>query len=92
MLSLEDHDASRFAEAFEGMDIVYFSAGAGGQGERIKKVDYEGVLKVCDAVEMVQAKVKPRIIFVSAVDIRNPDVIPAHYVRKIQTSRMISRN
>ncbi len=83
VLSLEDDDKSKFAEAFEGKDIVYFAAGAGGQGgeERTKKVDYEGALKICDAIEMIQAKEKPRLILVSAVDIRNPDIIPPHYVR-----------
>jgi len=81
VLSLEDDDKSKFAEAFEGKDIVYFAAGAGGQGgeERTKKVDYEGALKICDAIEMIQAKEKPRLILVSAVDIRNPDIVPPHY-------------
>lgn len=61
---------------------MYFSAGAGGKGgeERTKKVDYEGALKIFDAVEGVKETKKPFLILVSGVDIRNPDKIPAHYV------------
>ena len=82
VLSLEDDPAKKIAEAFEKKDIVYFSAGAGGKGgpERTRKVDYEGALKVFDAIELVRGS-KPRLIMVSAIDIRDPDVIPAHYVR-----------
>jgi hypothetical protein len=42
-------------------------------------VDYEGALKVFDAIEGVKAS-KPRLILVSAIDIRDPDKVPAHYV------------
>ncbi|KAG6915482.1 hypothetical protein DXG01_011313 [Tephrocybe rancida] len=80
VLSLEDSPVSDFSALFEGQDIVYFSAGAGGKGgeERTKKVDYEGALKVFDALEAVQGA-KPRLILVSAIDVRDPDKIPAHY-------------
>lgn len=66
---------------FEGQDIIYFSAGAGGKGgeEGTKKVDFEGAVKVFDAIEGVRGQ-KPRLILVSAVDIRDPDKVPAHYV------------
>ena len=86
VISLEDDPKEKFAEVFEGSDVVYFSAGAGGKGrhERTKKVDYEGALKVFDAIELVKGD-KPRLILVSAIDIRDPNVIPAHYVR-IHTS------
>lgn len=82
VLSLEDGTVSDFSAVFEDQDVVYFSAGAGGKGgeERTKKVDYEGTVKVCDAIEAVKG-VKPRLILVSAVDIRDPEKIPAHYVR-----------
>lgn len=82
VLSLEDSPAADFSNAFKGYGVVYFSAGAGAQGgeERTKKVDYEGALKIFDAIEGVQGE-KPLLILVSAVDIRNPDKIPAHYVR-----------
>ena len=85
ILSLEDSSTADFSNAFEGYDVVYFSAGAGGQGgeERTKKVDYEGALKIFDAVEGVQGE-KPLLILVSAVDVRDPDKIPAHYVRQTQ--------
>ncbi|KAG6845595.1 hypothetical protein H0H93_016050, partial [Arthromyces matolae] len=80
VLSLEDSPVEQFTALFEGEDVVYFSAGAGGKGgeERTKKVDYEGALKVFDALEGVQGP-KPRLILVSAIDIRDPDTIPAHY-------------
>ena len=83
VLSLEDSPTADFSNAFEGYDVVYFSAGAGGQGgeERTKKVDYEGALKIFDAVEGVSGE-KPLLILVSAVDVRDPDKIPAHYVRQ----------
>lgn len=70
-----------FAQLFTGVDVVYFSAGAGGKGgeERTRKVDYEGAVKVFDAIEAVQGD-KPRLILVSAIDIRDPEKVPAHYV------------
>lgn len=80
-LSLEDSPVSDFSAAFEGQDVVYFSAGAGGKGgdERTKAVDYEGAIKVFDAVEGVNGP-KPRLVMVSVIDSRNPDKIPPHYV------------
>ena len=82
LLSLEDASVADFSKAFKGCDVVYFSAGAGGKGseERTKKVDYEGALKIFDAIEGVEGPVKPRLILVSALDIRDPEKIPAHYV------------
>lgn len=82
VISLEDDPKEKFAGIFEGSDVVYFSAGAGGSGgpERTKKVDYEGALKVFDAIELVKGG-KPRLILVSAIDIRDPNIIPSHYVR-----------
>jgi len=79
-LSLEDSAVADFSAAFEGQDVVYFSAGAGAQGgeERTKKVDYEGALKVFDAIEAVKGP-KPRLILVSAIDVRDPEKIPSHY-------------
>ncbi|KAJ7161149.1 NADH(P)-binding-domain-containing protein [Mycena filopes] len=80
LLSLEDTPAADFTAAFTGADVVYFSAGAGGKGgeERTKSVDYEGAVKVFDAIEGVQGA-RPRLILVSAIDIRDPEKIPAHY-------------
>src|ERR1700733_11548722 len=84
LLSLEDDPVTDFTNLFENTkaDIVYFSAGAGGKGgeERTKKVDFEGAVKIFDAIEGVNATKKPFFILVSGVDIRNPDIIPAHYV------------
>ena len=81
VLSLEDEPKETFANVFEGKDVVYFSAGAGGKGgpERTRKVDYEGALKIFDAIEIVKGT-KPRLIMVSAIDVRDRSVTPAHYV------------
>ena len=83
LLSLEDAPVSEFKKAFTGKDVVVFAAGAGGKGgpERTVKVDYEGALKVYDAIEAVETN-KPRLVLVSAVDVRSPDIIPSHYVRR----------
>ncbi|KAF8332414.1 NADH(P)-binding-domain-containing protein [Cantharellus anzutake] len=76
-ISLEESDPSDLAKVFNGVDVVYFSAGAGGKGgaERTKKVDYEGALKVFDAIEKVEEN-PPKLILVSGVDVRDPDRIP----------------
>ncbi|KAF8900476.1 NADH(P)-binding-domain-containing protein [Gymnopilus junonius] len=83
VLSLENDPPSEFSQAFKGQDVVYFSAGAGGKGgeERTKKVDYEGAVKTFDAIEGVEGP-KPRLILVSAIDIRDPEKIPAHYTEE----------
>lgn len=70
------------------IDVVYFVAGAGGKGgeERTRKVDYEGAVKVFDAIELVKGEKmmmmkKPRLILLSAIDVRDPEgKVPAHYV------------
>jgi hypothetical protein len=82
VLSLADAPVADFTKAFQGADVVYFSAGAGGKGgeEMTKKIDYEGAVKVFDALEGVEGK-KPLLILVSAIDVRDPEKIPAHYVR-----------
>lgn len=36
-----------------------------------------------DAIEGVAGEKKPRLILVSAVDIRDPEKIPAHYVSTV---------
>lgn len=86
LLSLEDSPVTDFSAEFEGQDVVYFSAGAGGKGgeERTKKVDYEGAVKVFDAIEAVRGS-KPRLILVSAIGVGDPDKTPAHYVRIFPT-------
>lgn len=84
VLSLEDDDVQVFADIFTGAHVVYFSAGAGGKGgeARTKSVDYEGAIKVFDALERVASEPKPRLILVSAVDLRDTSKgYPAHYVR-----------
>ena len=77
LLSLEDAPVADFAKAFAGHDVVVFSAGAGGKGgpERTKAVDYEGAVKVFDAIEAVEGD-KPRLVLVSAIDVRNMNAPP----------------
>ncbi|KAG8996098.1 hypothetical protein FRB94_014448 [Tulasnella sp. JGI-2019a] len=89
VLSLETSSVAEFTDVFEGSDVVYFIAGAGGKpgedgqaaDERTKKVDFEGAVKVFDAVEGVKGgnTAKPHLILVSAIDVRDPEKIPAHY-------------
>ncbi|TEB33947.1 NAD(P)-binding protein [Coprinellus micaceus] len=86
VLSLENDPPEKFTKQFVDTqaDLVYFSAGAGGKGapERTKKVDYEGALKIFDAIEGVKQQggaKTPRLVLVSAIDIRNPDRVPEHY-------------
>ena len=90
VLSLEDAPASAFTAAFieSKADVVVFSAGANAEGERTKKVDYEGAVKIYDAIEGVvkQGGKAPRLILVSALDVRDPEQIPSHYVRDATSS------
>ncbi|THH02314.1 hypothetical protein EW145_g6764 [Phellinidium pouzarii] len=87
VLSIESDSKNKFANVFEGKNIVYFSAGAGGKGgpERTRKVDYEGALKVFDALELVKGD-KPRLIMVSAIDVRDRNIVPAHYTEEDKVS------
>lgn len=64
--------------------MVYFSAGAGGKGgeERTKKVDYEGAVKIYDAIEGIAEGKRPFLVLVSGIDVRDPEKIPAHYVSR----------
>ena len=81
LLSLTEATPGALAAAFEGADIVYFAAGAGGKGgpERTREVDYAGAVKVFDALELV-AGPKPRLVLLSSIDSRDTAVAPAHYV------------
>ncbi|KAF5347243.1 hypothetical protein D9756_009926 [Leucocoprinus leucothites] len=81
LLSLELSPLSDFITAFQGQDVIVFSAGAGGKGgeERTKKVDYEGAVKVFDAIEGVDGGRKPRLILVSGVNVRDKGKVPEHY-------------
>ncbi|KAI0062988.1 NAD(P)-binding protein [Artomyces pyxidatus] len=83
VLSLEAASVADLAEVFTGAEVVVFSAGAGGKGgaERTRQVDFEGAVKVFDAIEAVTGA-KPRLLLVSAIDVRNPDKIPPHYTEE----------
>ncbi|TRM68595.1 NADH(P)-binding-domain-containing protein [Schizophyllum amplum] len=81
ILSLEEASPADFVPIFTGADVVYWSAGAGGKGgeERTKAVDYQGAVKVFDALEAVEGP-KPRLILVSAIDVRDASKPPPpHY-------------
>lgn len=86
VVSLENDSKDSFTALFEkqSADVVVFSAGAGGKGgeERTKKVDYEGAVKIFDAIEGCGEGKRPRLILVSAVDVRDPEKIPAHYTEE----------
>jgi len=58
VLSLEHSPVSVFTEAISGADTVVFSAGAGGRGgpDRTRNVDYEGAVKIYNAIEAVPGK------------------------------------
>ncbi|KAJ7055245.1 NADH(P)-binding-domain-containing protein [Mycena amicta] len=86
LLSLEDSTVAQLAVAFTDAkaEVVYFSAGAGAKGgeERTKSVDYEGAVKVFDAIESIAQAERPRLVLVSALDVRDPEKIPAHYTEE----------
>ncbi len=72
MLSLEDctvPDLTALLSETEP-DAIVFSAGAGGKGDksRTRKVDYEGAVKVYDAMESSNVR---RLLYVGAMDIRD---------------------
>ncbi|KAJ2919590.1 hypothetical protein MD484_g800, partial [Candolleomyces efflorescens] len=82
VLSLEDDQAqAKFTDLFNTTkaDVVFFTAGAGYRAseERTKKIEYEAVVNVLDAIE--NSTVKPRFLIISAVDIRDPTKVPEHY-------------
>ena len=81
VLSLEHSPVSAFTEAISDADTVVFSAGAGGKGgpDRTRIVDYEGAVKIYNAIEAIPGK-KPHLLLVSGADVRDPDKIPPHYV------------
>ncbi|KAI0297062.1 NAD(P)-binding protein [Multifurca ochricompacta] len=96
ILSLEQSPVSAFTEAFSGADTVVFTAGAGGKGgpDRTRTVDYEGALKVYDALEAVPDR-KPHLLLVSSIDVRDPDRVPLHYdeadrATSVQVRKVIS--
>ena len=59
--------------------VLVIGAGGLGWDEATKRVDYEGALKIFDALELVRDP-KPRLIMVSAIDVRDRNVRPPHYV------------
>ncbi|KAG8867500.1 hypothetical protein FRB98_004144, partial [Tulasnella sp. 332] len=88
VLSLDTASVQEFTDVFTGCDVVYFIAGwKPGENnqnaeEITKKVDYEGAVKVFDAIEAVKDGATPHLIMVSALDIRHPEKIPEHYTEE----------
>lgn len=80
LLSLEDATSESLTKLFEGVTGVLFSAGAGGKGgpERTRAVDFDGAVKVFDAIEAVKGE-KPRLLLVSAHDTRDLSKLPPSY-------------
>ncbi len=72
ILSLESTTVPNLTESLTKSrpDIIIFSAGSGGKGgpERTRAVDYEGAVKVFDAMEGCGIK---RLLYVGAVDVRD---------------------
>ncbi|GFZ46665.1 hypothetical protein JCM24511_03885 [Saitozyma sp. JCM 24511] len=63
----------------ERPDAVVWSAGAGGKGDksRTRTVDYEGAVKVFDALEAANVR---RLLYVGAIDVRDKtQPPPQHY-------------
>jgi len=84
ILSLEDASVPTLTSTLTEVhpDAVVFSAGAGGKGgpSRTRAVDYEGALKVFDAMEASGIK---RLIYVGAVDVRDRSKgYPEHYTEE----------
>ncbi|KAL1408966.1 hypothetical protein Q8F55_005783 [Vanrija albida] len=78
ILSLEDASVADLADVLsaEKPDAVVFAAGAG-SADRTRAVDYEGAVKVYDALEKSGTR---RFLLVSAWDARNRDKPPPkHY-------------
>jgi nucleoside-diphosphate-sugar epimerase len=72
ILSIEDADVPQITSLLKSnkADGILFAAGAGGKGDpgRTRKVDYEGAVKVYDAMEAGNVK---RLVLIGAVDIRD---------------------
>ncbi|KAF8869162.1 hypothetical protein BD779DRAFT_1682526 [Infundibulicybe gibba] len=80
-LDLETSTVKEFSTAFAGFDVVVFAAGAkyNDPEEAFQKIDLGGSLKVFDATEAM-ADPKPRLVVLSAVDVRDlTKAPPAHY-------------
>ena len=71
LLDIERDDASAFATAFDGCDVVIFAAGGGpdGNAERKRTVDLEGSLK---SIEAATAAGIRRFVQVSTINVDDP--------------------
>ncbi|WOO82779.1 UPF0659 protein [Vanrija pseudolonga] len=82
ILSLEHASVAEIADVLtaEKPDVVVFSAGASGGADRTRAVDYEGAVKVYDALEASGVR---RFLLVSAWDARDRSKpAPAYYTEE----------
>ena len=72
ILSIEEATVTQLTSLLKSTkaDGVLFAAGAGGKGDpgRVRRVNYEGAVKVYDAMEAGNVK---RLVLIGAVDIRD---------------------
>ncbi|ORX34496.1 hypothetical protein BD324DRAFT_636145 [Kockovaella imperatae] len=88
ILSIEDATVPQITDLLSDHkpDAVIFSAGAGGKGDpsRTTKVDFEGAVKVFDAMEAANVR---RLLYVGAIDVRDRDKgYPKHYTQESKDS------
>lgn len=71
VLDIEDATVEKLAEAFDGSDVVVFTAGAGGgsSAARTRSVDFHGSVSSADAAERVGIR---RFVQVSAWGVDSP--------------------
>jgi len=71
LLDIESDAAARFAEVFQGSDVVVFAAGGGPDGniERKRTVDLGGALKSIEAATAIGLR---RFVQVSAISVDEP--------------------
>ena len=78
--SIEDSTTPQLTAAIEKTrpDAVVWSAGAGGKGppERTVKVDFEGAVRVMDALAAAETGKPKRFVMVSAIDVRDHEKAP----------------
>ena len=92
--SLEDSSVAQLSKLFQqhAPNVVVFAAGAGGKGgpERTRAVDFEGAVKVFDAIEDAQLAKKDdfkRCLLVSAIDSRDTNKAPPEWYEEKDIER-----
>lgn len=86
--SIEESSTAQLTSTIEktSPDAVVWSAGAGGKGpeERTMKVDYEGAVRVMDALAAANTGKPKRFVMVSAIDVRDREnkPVPSWYSKE----------